>query len=260
MPNVIRVAVVNHSTLEEANVESGVAALQEQVKGDLAAAWGIDAELFVWGTGGVDSTGAWGLILLDRAPESAPAAGNEDPQAGSFRELTSRGLPETTVVVGDVVAGQDWTHRASHQLLEMLVSPIIAAPVFGQVESDGPPARLALYAREVCDPCAGYEYSYECRGRRVSDFVFPSWFGLAGAGAGDGGHLDERRRIQRPFQVLSGGWAHLFALASGEWLALDENGRPVQGAPVDSRLERLQRAMAGLDLERRRNDGVLYPP
>src|ERR1700730_11709782 len=113
----IEVAVVNQSsTLTDEDVAGGLAALQKQVSEDFAPVWHIDARLrFVGGDClRAKYPNAWGLILVDST---------DDRRQLGYHDLTSSGLPLSTVFVRDVPEGQDWTHAASHELLEMLADP-----------------------------------------------------------------------------------------------------------------------------------------
>lgn len=252
MRNVIRVAAFNASQLTADDFERGVAALREQVRGDFAAAWSIEADLLLWGRDTVGAGLVWSVVVLDHPIWRA------QPPLADLNIFTAAGLPKLFVAVGDVPAGQDWTHRVSHHLLEMLVNPVVSGLVYRQVEDDCTESTFSLYAHEICDPCAAYEDGYECHGRWVSDFVFPAWFDDGRARHGHGGHVDERRLIRAPFQVRPNGWAHVLDLREPGWKVIDEHGKGIDGVVPSSRLFDLQQSVTGLVTHR--GDGVLYPP
>jgi hypothetical protein len=167
----------------------------------------------------------WGLVLLDDRP---------------YAEVTTGGLPLAQVRVNGVPRGQDWTHLASHELLEMLANPWIAGSLAHQTE-----AGTEVYAREVCDPCSAYANRYlrgpEGRQRPVSDFVFPGWFG---ASDDRPGRLDERSLARTPFEVLPGGYAWVFDPHHHTLAAVGQDGSPVAPQPArDSRMRRLAEAL-----------------
>jgi hypothetical protein len=199
----IRVAVVNWTDLEEEEVRRGVAALQEQVRYDLAPAWNVDADLTV-----VPSErdtawpGFWGLVLLDRR--------TSDPlQLEHYTKgRTNDGHPLACVFVDDSEA---WTHLASHELLEMLVDPDRCGAVYRPSES----RPFRLYARRICDPCASPDDGYRRSGRPVSDFVYPAWFGSQVLG--DTRRFDQRQRIDAAFEVRPGGTIAYLDVATRPW-------------------------------------------
>jgi hypothetical protein len=245
----IRVAVVNFSSLGPDDVEAGVAALQQQVSQDFAPVWNVDAELSIIQRG-TRLPGHWGLALLD---------------SRGYPEMTSSGLPLARVRVDGVPDGEDWTHQASHELLEMLANPMIAGTVYRESDGEGQePATFSLYAREVCDPCAGYEDRYmrgiEGRKRPVSDFVFPAWFQCGDAGGEHRARLDERSRAKAPFEVLHGGCAWVFDLVVRTLVAVGHDHRPVvPPPPMDSRMQHLADALNALPNPIRADEDIWSP-
>jgi hypothetical protein len=206
----IQVAVVNWTDLGESDVLGGIAALQRQVDADFGPTGRIEARLVPW-SGREPNPDVWGLVLLDwRSHPGSPGRQALD----HYGHHTSGGHPLARVFLDQLLPGQQWTHLASHELLEMLVDPHRSAAVYR--DGGGDPFRV--YARRVCDPCAGYSYGYEVNGCAVSDFVHPSWFG------GRGSRKDERGRIGRPFEVLPDGWIGVIDPASWTWRALHSDG------------------------------------
>ena len=228
MPSPIRVAVVNWSShISDADLTSGVAALQAQVHNEFSNAWHVDADLYPCATNAAQDGSVWGLILLDQA--SIAYAG--------YGDATSGGLPLAKVDVSALAPGEQWTHRASHALLEMLVDPVISSTVYRQVAN---PDRYSLYAHEICDPCDGTEHGYVSGGWQLADFVLPAWFGQPG-----GSGFDQQNHVTAPFQVLANSYAYVFDLPTGTLSAIDAMGNRLASQPaLDVRLGRLQSALS----------------
>jgi len=218
----IPIAVVNGTTdLLDDDVAAGVAALQRQVREHFAPAWRIDAQLTPARASQRDEAAGrrhqdqWALVLVDDEA-SADTLG--------YHDLTADGRPMARVLVRRALAaGRDWTHPASHELLEMLVDPCLDQAVYGCVADV--PRFLAL---EVCDPCSAYEDSYDLQRRRVSDFLLPAWFHQAPCAGSRGpelGRLDWRDRARRPQEVLPGGSIAVFDGGGTDWAVLGADGR-----------------------------------
>ena len=198
----IRVAVVNGTHLDDDDVRTGVRALQAQLDQDFGPAWQVDATLEVVPSGPSYSwQDAWGLVLLDRRlrDEKGPQ-GEETEQSLALRtyedaQSTPGGHPLASVFVDDVATGEDWTHLASHELLEVLIDPDGRGAVFVMTT----PPSFHLYAKRVCDPCAAHGDGYERYGRQVCNFVHPAWFG--GATLGHTTTFDQQGSIDGPFQT-----------------------------------------------------------
>jgi hypothetical protein len=228
-PETIKIAVVNHSrALADGDAAAGVAALQKQVSEDFAPVWNIDARLDFAGKDRLRDSlpDHWGLIVVDDRAQS--------DQLG-YHQVTRNGNPLAVVLVADVPAGQDWTHAASHELLEMLADPTADLAVYSRPDE----ATRRIYAREVCDPCAAYEDGYVVAGRQVADFVFPSWFHTPSGGttAGEAGRYDERGLIKAPLQLRPGGYIGVLDPGTLTWSRLDStSGTPIV-VPATSRLQ-----------------------
>jgi hypothetical protein len=226
----IRVAVVNHATeITDQDVAAGVAAMQKQVSEDFAPIWTIDAALRFVGRDEHRSSlpDHWGLILADDAAQAE--------QLG-YHDLTASGLPLAVIEVGRIPRGHDWTHTASHELLEMLADPTADIAVYSRPDED----TQRVYAREVCDPCAAYEDGYVIEGRRVTDFVFPSWFhGLPRhhARPDANGRHDERGLIKTPLEIRPGGFIGVLDPGTFTWSLVGSDGQG-QTAEDVSRMQR----------------------
>jgi hypothetical protein len=243
----VQVALVNASRLSDADVAGGLDALQEQVHDDFGPVWHVDAELQLVSSEQVRATrehalahgehppdcgrpASWALVLLDEEAARGPLRGHHD--------MTYHGLPVGRVLVDHLAPGQDWTHAASHELLELLVDPDCNAVAYRHPDS----ATVLFYAREICDPVAAYTNGYERRGRWVSDFVFPTWFSPTASGRG-ADRFDERGLVTEPFEVLSGGYIGVFDPAIAAWVLQGADDTSDEVTLVGSRMER--RCIAG---------------
>jgi len=237
----VQVSVVNHTKkLRDEDVAEGIVALQKQVREDFAPVWHVDAELHLvpheearrYPYGHVrplEHLDRWALVLLDLddAPDPAVVLG--------YHDLTRSGRPLARVLVDRIPKGQDWTHTASHELLEMLADPDINATV-----QRHPDAVTSLfYAREVCDPCEAYADGYEIAGtgRRVADFVWPAWF-QSGASRREATRYDERRLIDQSFQIRPGGYIGVFDPTISAWTIMGHDGPLDEATDLGSRTER----------------------
>lgn len=229
----IQIALVNASCLADEDVAAGMAALQQQVSEDFAPVWHVDAELHLVKRG--DAFRAkfpdrWGLVLMDHTLLDEKFGPRN---IRGYHDLTSNGLPLARVMVDRIQPGQDWTHVASHELLEMLADPDCNRAVFRHPDA----ATLLFYAQEVADPCAAYEDGYEKCGRVVTDFVFPTWFDPASPVRGSI-RFDERGLIDEPFKVRPDGYIGVYDPSIRSWVLQTSKGIGEDENEVGSRLER----------------------
>ncbi len=185
-----RVEVLNASTaVSNAEVEAVCGALRKQVERDLAPAWGISADIRLLPAGAEPAAGSWLLLILDDS---------EYPGVPSYHTLTIEGLPLVKVFVRTARSRNfDWTMCASHELLEMLVDPVLNSAVLRYTNG----ARQ-LYVRQICDPCRDPQFAYRIDGILVSDFVFPAWF--EDFRQPDSTPFDYGGHIHAPFGLLPG--------------------------------------------------------
>ena len=196
------VVILNASTVvTDAEVQAAVPALQAQVHNDFAPAWGIDANLTFVPRGADPAPGSWWLVILDDSDQAAGVG---------VHDITHEGMPLGKVFARtDLQTGHHWTVTASHELLEMLVDPAINLAVFVQPDTQS----WILYAYEVCDACEGDQFGYEIGGTLVSDFVYPAWFEVFRKEGTT--QMDHGRNIQKPLQLLPGGYISVFDGESG---------------------------------------------
>lgn len=223
----IEVAVINKSSVVSDEVVQGfVPVLQTQVTRDFAPAWGIDADIRFTQQGSNPPSGAWWLVILDNSDQAG---------ALGYHDLTSEGLPLGKVFAKtDQTYGEIITVTASHELLEMLADPNINLTVFEESKQHGG----RLYAYEVCDACQADKHGYQINNVPVSDFVFPAWFeSFRKQGSTQ---FDFGNHIQKPFQLLSGGYIGIYDVLSGSgWKQITADKENIRARPpVGSRRER----------------------
>jgi|ERR1700693_1336851 len=198
----IKIAVINASTaLTDHQVESAVPDLQTQVHRDFASAWGVDADITFVPKGAKPAPGAWWIVILDSSDQAG---------ALGYHDLTKEGLPLGKVfALSDIQNGYQWTVTASHELLEMLADPDINLTAFVQTNATSG----VLYAYEVCDACEADAFGYRIGKTLVSDFVYPAWFESFRTKGST--QFDYGKHIQKPFDLLKGGYIGVFDVTSG---------------------------------------------
>lgn len=173
-----------------------VAAMQVYVDQYVAPVWGTPAKL-VKSKGYIKN--AWAIVFLDDA---------DQPGALAYHDLTPDGLPQSKVFVRTTLQNHDQVSvSASHELVEMLVDPAINLMTTG-------PDPKATYAYESADPVEAL--SFPVNGIAMSDFVYPAYFeGFHKPGSVRFDHL---RKVNKPFQILGGGYQIVFK--NGKWTQL----------------------------------------
>ncbi|HXO42974.1 MAG TPA: hypothetical protein VN999_16105 [Thermoanaerobaculia bacterium] len=179
------IAVINQATVDlGVDLDALIAALQKFVDQDFAPIWGTPAKLkksndFI--------PGAWAIAFIDNADVQGVLG---------YHELTPDGLPLSKVFVETTIeANQQVSVTACHELAEMLVDPAV------NLWSEAPDG--TLYAYEMSD--AVEEEEFEIDGIAMSDFVYPAYFeGFRAAGSTQ---FDFLKKINSPFQILSGGYS-----------------------------------------------------
>jgi len=193
------IAVINASTqCDDAEIESYVPALQQQVSDDFAPQWGVDAHLTFVPKNTKPPHDAWWLVVLDNSDQAG---------ALGYHDLTPNGHPIGKVfAASDVAYGSSVSVTMSHELLEMLGDPGINMTVSGA----GDQGDALFYAYEACDACEDDKYGYKIGDVLVSDFVYPSWFGGVHAT-----QFDHGSHIKEPFAILEGGYIGVWKPTSG---------------------------------------------
>jgi len=219
------IAVINASTVvTDADAAKVTAALQIQVSRDLYPAWGFDAKLLFIPKGAVAPSGSWQVAILDDSPQA---------DILGFHDWSKDGLPLAKVFAKtDIDAGSPWSISASHEIAEMGADPDISRCVFREQFGQ-------IVALENSDAPESDQYAYLINGVMVSDFVFPSWFEDFWSPGQT--QFDYGKHIDRPFQLLPGGYIGVFDIkGSGGWTQLTHNreSNRKSRAPIGSRRER----------------------
>jgi hypothetical protein len=237
----VTIAVINESTVVDPNevATAWVPALQTQVSRDFAPIWGDDASLVFVAGSAAPPPDAWQLVVLDDSDQA---------NALGYHDLTSNGLPIGKVFArSDQLANSQVSVTCSHELLEMLVDPMIVSTVM----FDDGQGNVAAFALEVCDTCEADDYGYDISGTLVSDFVYPSWFGarpnpqgVAPEALDAGGHVGVALNLADPASaILPGGYIGMWQPPGG-WTQLtgaERVGDPFAVAQRGSRRERRNR-------------------
>lgn len=155
------IAVIRETThLTDMQVAAYVAAQNTQLQRDFAPIWNTVAKIIqVTSLKSLAGT-EWPLYLRDHT--GADDLGNH--------AVTSN-TPYGVIGVADcALDGSSWTVDASHEVLEMLIDPLVTTYC---VASDG-----WTYTKEVCDAVQDDRYGYRIDGVLMSAFVRPAWFDL----------------------------------------------------------------------------------
>jgi hypothetical protein len=170
-----------------------IAAMQGFVDQYVMPVWGTPAKL-IKSTDFVKN--AWAMVFLDDA---------DQPGALAYHDLTPDGLPQSKVFVRTTLSNGDLVSvSASHELVEMLIDPAI------NMMTTGPDPKV-IYAYESADPVEAL--SFKVNSIQMTDFVYPAYFeSFHKAGSVQ---FDYLRKINRPFQILSGGYQSIFK--NGKW-------------------------------------------
>jgi len=188
-----------------------VSAMQRYVDDYVAPVWGTPAKL-TRTTGFLKN--AWAMVFLDDA---------DQPGALAYHDLTPDGLPQSKVFVRTTLKNGDLVSvSASHELVEMLVDPAINMMTTG-------PDPATIYAYESADPVEAL--SFPVNGIAMSDFVYPSYFETFRKPKSV--RFDQMGKVQRPFQVLSGGYQIVFK--DGKWSQVFGSPRKARAFALEDR-------------------------
>jgi len=197
----IRHVVLTDETggITSAELNEVAAALQIQVERDLAPAWGTRAIV----TAGVKRPSAWPIRITEDVPEGALGV-----------HLDDGGDPYAVILPDD-----GWPVTASHELVEMLVDPrgsrMSTAPSLDPAAN----GRLVHFLVEVGDPVE--TESYTINGINVSNFVFRDYYHRK---PHPGDEYDLLATVERPYQVLPGGYISWYDPHDGRWHQVKPDG------------------------------------
>jgi hypothetical protein len=173
------------------------AALQKQATRDFGPIWDVQATVDPFDRLEDVPLGYWPMIIRDDIGFDGAAGIHLDKDGQPFALIQF---------------SRSWSLTASHELLEMLADP------FGNRLIAGPSLRpdqgRVEYLVEVCDPPEDDRFAYTVNDVLVSDFITPNFFDPVTA---PGVRYDFTGSIDKPRQVLSGGYISWHDLASDEW-------------------------------------------
>jgi hypothetical protein len=203
MPNLLRqVALVpdeNISGQLSLSLLSRVAAaLQKQATRDFANIWDITATVDAFASLDDVPLGYWPILVGDEGQGGGGVHLDQDNQPFALVDFTP-----------------DWTVTASHECLEMLADPFGNRLVAGDSPDPARPGRVEFLV-EVCDPCEVPSLGYTANGIRVSDFYTPRFFEPPQEARASAGVYDFMGHIQKPREVLQGGYLS-WREADGTW-------------------------------------------
>jgi hypothetical protein len=203
----MNILVVNKSTvLEDAQVQNWLPAFNVYV--DHVSEWWPRSVTLIWCPREKEPELAWKLVFADRSDEAGDLG---------YHDFTADGRPVSYVFAADAKDdGSSVTVTATHEIAEMIADPWISENI--QVSDH------RFFAKEICDPCEADEFAYSIRVKpfpaiKVSDFVLPKWFI-----PGSTGQFDRHKKIDRPLQVLPGGYMSVYTPGRG-WLQMGATKR-----------------------------------
>ena len=175
------------------DIDALIASMQAYIDQCVAPVWGTPAKL-IKSKDFID--GAWAVVFLDNA---------DQPGALAYHDLTPEGLPLSKVFVKTTLDNNDLVSvSTSHELVEMLVDPAI------NLMTTGPDPKV-FYAYESADPVE--QLSFDVNGIPMSDFVYPAYFEVFRKPGSV--PFDHMNKVNKPFQVLSGGYQIVYRMANG---------------------------------------------
>ena len=175
------------------------AALQRQIREDFAPIWKVDCEIVVAEAVAAAPVGCWPVIIKQDLGMPGAAAYHNVKKGSPFALVADTSF---------------WTQSASHQIMEMLVSPngdrfVSAASVDPQQKG-----KIVRYLVQVCDPCQEVSFAYRIDGVLVSDFCTPQFFEGSGR---TNARYDKMGSIRKPLEILRGGYLSWFDEEGDEW-------------------------------------------
>lgn len=189
---------------------------------------------------GVAQPVGWGTRATVRAgtPANPPTALEweiglfvtpDQPGALGYHDWTPRGMPLSKVFpMLDAGDGLPWSITASHELIEMLVDPLIALCF---QDPTG-----AIWAGEACDAVEADHY--EIDGVKVSNWVRPTYFQPPKLAPEYG--YDHLQLVRAPLEIRPGGYGQTFDPRSG-WTMQDGGQREGRKAAALARSRSVRR-------------------
>lgn len=187
-------------------LRKAAAAFQKQVSIDFEPHWGVGAEILVCERLDDIPLGTWPVMI--RKDINVPGA--------AAYHSSQDGLPFSLVA-----HGPGWTLAASHQILELLVSPFGNRLITGRSMKPREERKKVQYLVQVCDPCQGEQFAYRIDDILVSDFCTPQFFD---AEKQEGVRYDQMGAIRQPLEVLENGYISWRDDDTGHWWQLTRFG------------------------------------
>jgi len=208
----IKVGLINASEtlLRDKNhgaiLQQVIAALNIQVHEHFSPVWGVNADICLvdnipfddqYGVPNLTGCSDWWWLVLADTSDVASQFG--------YHATTTEDKPLGIVFVQTAMDHNvAWTVTASHELLEMLADPWLDRN-FARGND--------IYACDICDPCQQDSYWIpldNTNGVKVSDFVYPAWFGNSSKEANQANRYDYLEMITQPFHLRPGGYISIF--------------------------------------------------
>lgn len=172
---------------------------QKQISRDFKPVWQLDAEIIACKNAADVPKDAWPIAVR----KNTGVAG-----ALAYHDIKN-GVPFSIVEFGE-----RWTLSASHQIMEMVVSPKNERMVSALSMRPGETKKRVNYLVQVCDPCQDPQWAYSINGVLVSDFYTPHFFDETWR---KGVRYDFAGQMRRPREVLRNGYISWVDPSTGRW-------------------------------------------
>jgi hypothetical protein len=141
-----------------------ISALNIQVTQQAALAWKLQAIVSTYASPAAAPPSATPIVIMKSPPPNVEGCHRwKDNQASAVVRWRPNGA---------------WSVAASHEIVETLVDPSLAATKRGP--NPNGESGLVDFLLEVCDPCAGETYMVPGSGIALSDFCLPAYYEKAG--------------------------------------------------------------------------------
>jgi hypothetical protein len=212
----LRVSIVNHTSgsISDEDAQTVIRAINRQIAGDFAPAWGMTGELRLEGRGGrqprqqqpTEMRGDAVIYLWDKV---------DVDDALGYHDRNHRGVPFGFVFTElSQELGESWSVTLSHEVLELLGDPQVNLLVAGPHPTE--PERDVFFWFEMAD--AVQAESYLIDGVEVSNFLLPLYFTGEDETAGRNDFLGRlyRGKPLGSFGVNPGGYIGFFDPVTGQ--------------------------------------------
>ena len=208
-----QIAVVNLSSLSDMVIQTDLPVFQAYAD-QVCAAWHCSGRLYL-ADHHADSSTDWVFTINNKS--------DVDGAIGYYTEVNGQIQAFVSVQTAREV-GMSWTIVFTHELAEALVDPEAAATEntacdteFNGISVDY--VNCTFYAKENADPVQGKAYLLTVGGvtRKVSDFVYRSWFEVDSKGP-----YDAARALASPLSLYKN--SYLSVYRDGGWQQQDTFG------------------------------------